>query len=143
MSKGRNTEAQKSEVLQGTLDLLPALRFSRPDLNVSLKEGGGGSGFHGRGLRSALMLSEVALAVMLLVSAGLLIRSFIKLTGVDPLFFYLTFFCPLRLDAGIAAFQTSIKWGTIRGAILNTTRNRSLRSYVRSDKARWEASAPA
>jgi predicted permease len=63
---------------------LPALRFSRLDLNVSLKEGGGGSGFHGRGLRSALMLSEVALAVMLLVGAGLLIRSFVKLTGVDP-----------------------------------------------------------
>ena len=64
--------------------LLPALRFSRPDLNISLKEGGIGGGFHGRGSRNALMLSEVALAVMLLVGAGLLIRSFVKLTGVDP-----------------------------------------------------------
>src|SRR5215475_4878999 len=35
---------------------LPALRFSRTDLNVSLKEGGRGGGIHGRGLRSALMV---------------------------------------------------------------------------------------
>src|SRR5262245_578635 len=64
--------------------LLPALRFSRPDLNVSLKEGGLGGGIYGRGLRSALMVSEVALAIVLLVGAGLLIRSFAKLLAVDP-----------------------------------------------------------
>jgi predicted permease len=64
--------------------LLPALRLSRPDLNVSLKEGGHGPGFHGRGLRGALMVSEVALAIVLLVGAGLLIRSFAKLLDVDP-----------------------------------------------------------
>jgi putative ABC transport system permease protein len=64
--------------------LLPALRFSRTDLNVSLKEGGRGGGFHGRGLRNALMVSEVALAIVLLVGAGLLIRSFAKLLDVDP-----------------------------------------------------------
>jgi putative ABC transport system permease protein len=64
--------------------LLPALRLSRPDLNISLKEGGRGSGFHGRSLRSALMVSEVALAVVLLVGAGLLIRSFAKLLDIDP-----------------------------------------------------------
>jgi putative ABC transport system permease protein len=64
--------------------LLPALRLSYPDLNVSLKEGGSGSGFHGRGLRSTLMVSEVALALVLLIGAGLLIRSFVKLLDVDP-----------------------------------------------------------
>jgi len=63
---------------------LPALRFSRTDLNVSLKEGGRGGGIHGRGLRNALMVSEVALAIVLLVGAGLLIRSFAKLLDVDP-----------------------------------------------------------
>ncbi|HKQ78776.1 MAG TPA: ABC transporter permease [Blastocatellia bacterium] len=64
--------------------ILPALRFSRPDLNVSLKEGGRGGGSHGRGFRNALMVSEVTLAIVLLVGAGLLIRSFVKLLGVDP-----------------------------------------------------------
>ena len=64
--------------------LLPALRLSRPNLNVSLKEGGRGGGLHGRGLRNALMVSEVALAIVLLVGAGLLIRSFAKLLDVDP-----------------------------------------------------------
>jgi putative ABC transport system permease protein len=64
--------------------LLPALRLSHPNLNLSLKEGGRGSSFHGRGLRSALMVSEVALAIVLLIGAGLLIRSFVKLLDVDP-----------------------------------------------------------
>ncbi len=63
---------------------LPALRFSRTDLNVSLKEGGRGGGLRGRGLRNALMVSEVALAIVLLIGAGLLIRSFAKLLDVDP-----------------------------------------------------------
>ncbi|HEY9431622.1 MAG TPA: ABC transporter permease [Blastocatellia bacterium] len=64
--------------------LLPALRLSRTDLNVSLKEGGRGGGLHGRSLRNALMVSEVALAIVLLIGAGLLIRSFVKLLDVDP-----------------------------------------------------------
>jgi putative ABC transport system permease protein len=64
--------------------LFPALRLARPDLNGSLKEGGRGSAFHRSGLRGALLVSEVALALMLLVGAGLLIRSFVKLLEVDP-----------------------------------------------------------
>jgi putative ABC transport system permease protein len=64
--------------------LLPALRLSHPDLNVSLKEGGSGGGFHRRGWRNALMVSEVALALVLLIGAGLLIRSFVNLLDVDP-----------------------------------------------------------
>lgn len=66
--------------------LAPALHVSRLNLNDSLKEGGksesaqaGGS----RRLRSALVISEIALAVVLLASAGLLIRSFIRLQQVD------------------------------------------------------------
>jgi putative ABC transport system permease protein len=58
--------------------LLPALRASRADLNEVLKEGTrGSSGKGGRG-RSALLVTEVALSMVLLVGAGLLMRGFLK-----------------------------------------------------------------
>jgi putative ABC transport system permease protein len=64
--------------------LAPAWQLSRPDLNTALKEGGrqGGSGSHR--LRGLLVVSEVALSLMLLISAGLLIRSFLQLVKTDP-----------------------------------------------------------
>ena len=65
--------------------LLPALRTSRVDLNEVLKEGArGAAGGRGRGLRSALVIAEVALSSMLLVGAGLLLMSFSNLRGLDP-----------------------------------------------------------
>jgi putative ABC transport system permease protein len=64
--------------------LAPALHFSRPDLNSSLKEGGVRTGVLRNRTRQSLMVAEVAVAVVLMVSAGLLIRSFVKLLGVDP-----------------------------------------------------------
>ena len=64
--------------------LLPSLQLSRPNLNLSLKEGGQSGSFHGRSLRGVLMVSEIALAIVLLVGAGLLLRSFVKLLRVDP-----------------------------------------------------------
>jgi putative ABC transport system permease protein len=74
-----------SSLVTGLLfGLLPALQLASPNLNASLKEGGRGSGSHGRSLRSALLVSEVALAIVLLIGAGLLIRSFGKLLNVDP-----------------------------------------------------------
>ncbi|HVG21553.1 MAG TPA: ABC transporter permease, partial [Blastocatellia bacterium] len=66
--------------------LVPALQASKPDLNTSLKEGGKGTqaGSQGRRARSALVVSEIALALMLLIGAGLLMKSFVLLQGVDP-----------------------------------------------------------
>jgi predicted permease len=63
--------------------LAPAFHASRIDLNEALKQGGGRSGLNAGGnrLRSALVVSEVALALVLLVGAGLLIQTFIKLRG--------------------------------------------------------------
>ncbi len=65
--------------------LVPALQASRPDLGRALHGGsemGGGRG--GRRTRSALVEIEVALAVVLLVGAGLLLRSFVLLLAADP-----------------------------------------------------------
>jgi predicted permease len=65
--------------------LVPALQASRLDLNESLKEGGRGTsgGGHSRRLRSALVVFEVAVSCVLLVGAGLMIRSFMRLQKVD------------------------------------------------------------
>jgi predicted permease len=65
--------------------LLPALRASNPDLLSALKQiGRGASGAPSRRLQSALVVGEVALALMLLVGAGLMLRSFARLMSIDP-----------------------------------------------------------
>ena len=66
--------------------LVPAFTASRPDLNNTLKEGGrsAAEGAGGRRLRNALAVTEIALSLVLLVGAGLLIRSFIRLQEVRP-----------------------------------------------------------
>jgi putative ABC transport system permease protein len=58
--------------------LLPALRASRVDLNDVLKEGSHGSGRARRGGRSALLVAEVSLSMVLLVGAGLMMRGFLR-----------------------------------------------------------------
>jgi putative ABC transport system permease protein len=65
--------------------LVPAISASRPNLTEALKEGTRGSteGKRNR-LRSVLVVSAVAMSLMLLAGAGLLLRSFIHVTGIDP-----------------------------------------------------------
>jgi predicted permease len=65
--------------------LLPAFQATRPDLNATLKEGGRTSvGRPHERTRRALLVSEVALALMLLIGAGLMLRTVGQLTRVDP-----------------------------------------------------------
>jgi putative ABC transport system permease protein len=65
--------------------LVPALHFSKPDVNESLKEGGHtiAGGRHGR-MRAALMVAQVAITLILLVGSGLLLKSFSRVLRVNP-----------------------------------------------------------
>jgi predicted permease len=66
--------------------LIPAFNASRTDLNATLKESGlrAGSGLRQNKARSILVVTEMALALVLLVGAALLIRTFGALRSVDP-----------------------------------------------------------
>jgi putative ABC transport system permease protein len=98
--------------------LAPALQTSNPNLQESLKEGGRGgtTSLRRARMRSLLIVSEVALSLMLLIGAGLLIKSFVRLRNVSPGFDVrnvLTVNVPLPRrpdpdDAKIASFFKSV-----------------------------------
>jgi len=82
--------------------LAPAVQAWRTDVNAALKEEGrGGTGGHRNRLRHLLVVSEVALALVLLIGAGLLIKSFSRLMEVNPGF---------RTD-GVLTFQVTLTGG--------------------------------
>ncbi|HXS93710.1 MAG TPA: ABC transporter permease [Candidatus Limnocylindrales bacterium] len=96
--------------------IAPALRASGPSLNAALVETGRGGGVSraSRRLRSALACAEIALAVVVLIGAGLLIRSFVRMRAADAGFDphnVLTFRLPLAggrnatPDGAIAFFR--------------------------------------
>ena len=70
--------------------LVPAFQTAKIDLNQALKQGGGRTGLNAGGnrLRSAMVVTEVALALVLLIGSGLLIQTFLKLrdqySGLRP-----------------------------------------------------------
>src|SRR5436190_4805916 len=77
-------------ILTGVIfGVAPALRVTRFDLQTTLKSGGrasqeGGLSIKRHRLRSVLVAGELALSLMLLIGAGLLIRSFVRLGNVPP-----------------------------------------------------------
>ena len=73
-------------VVTGVLfGLVPALQASNPDLTVNLKDGGkgAGTGLRGQRFRNALVVTEIALSLVLMITAGLLLRSFGRLLEVN------------------------------------------------------------
>ena len=68
------------------IGVVPAVSASRVDVNTGLKESARGATSRGfqRGMRAALVVAEAALAVVLTIGAGLLLRSFVSLVSVDP-----------------------------------------------------------
>ncbi|MGH9728895.1 MAG: ADOP family duplicated permease, partial [Candidatus Acidiferrales bacterium] len=79
--------AAGATVLSGILfGLLPSYAAAHSELGPSLQEGGRGSSLNrgNRVIRSALVVTEIALALVLLAGAGLLIQSFSRLTHVNP-----------------------------------------------------------
>ncbi|MGZ5553790.1 MAG: ABC transporter permease [Chthoniobacterales bacterium] len=68
------------------IGLVPALASAKPELTEALKEGGRGStsGVRRNRVRNMLVIAEVALALVLLVSASLLLKSFVRLQNVNP-----------------------------------------------------------
>jgi predicted permease len=64
--------------------LAPALRISRPNLQETLKEGGRGSGGGKQRAQGAFVIAEMAMALVLLIAAGLMIRSLNALWSVNP-----------------------------------------------------------
>jgi putative ABC transport system permease protein len=90
--------------------LAPAWQTTRPDLNVALKDGGRGAtgGLQGNRLRAVLIVAEVALSMVLLIGAGLMIRSFAQMTRVDR-GFQPERLLTAKLDFSISGFTTWVR----------------------------------
>jgi predicted permease len=96
--------------------IVPALQQSRGDLNTSLKDSSRGSS-EGKGwIRSVLVVSEMAMACVLLVGAGLLIRSFVRVLDVD-MGFQPEHAATMRVDPG-PAYKTQEQRNAYFGEVL-------------------------
>src|SRR5262249_8950433 len=90
--------------------LLPARQFARRDLHAALKEGGRSTAGAGReGMRKGVLGAEVGLSLMLLVGAGLMLRTFYHLTRVDP-GFAAENVLTMRLNLPRAAYDRPRQW---------------------------------
>jgi predicted permease len=95
--------------------LFPALKISRTNVQETLKEGGRAAGGSRQGVHGILVVVETALALVLLIGAGLMLRSLVRLWNVDPGFNprnVLTFgfsLSPAMLQTSPAAIRTAFR----------------------------------
>jgi len=114
--------------------LMPAFESSRSDLNTGLKAGQSGAGFQRNATRSVLVVSEMSLALVLLIGAGLLIRSFIDLQAVKP-GFDVHNVLTLRMSLTSSRFETTYQVSElVRDAV---QRLGSLPEIVSAGAASW------
>jgi len=100
--------------------LIPALKASQPNLHDTLKEGGRGSSGTRHRMQRVLVAAEMALAVVLLIGAGLMIRSLAALWGVNPGFDahnVLAFAVSLTSDKDVTANQLRAKYRATVGQL--------------------------
>jgi predicted permease len=93
--------------------LIPALKAMRPDMHETLKEGGRGSSGARHRTQSAFIVVEMAMAVVLLIGAGLMIRTLAALWNINPGFDphnVLTFSLSLTSDPAITPNQLRTKY---------------------------------
>jgi putative ABC transport system permease protein len=102
--------------------LAPVMQLPSSSLSVALKEGGRGTAGPSRGwLRRTLVVSEIALALVLLIGAGLLVSSFIRLMqvgrGLDP-----TNVLTVNLNLPFSKYATGVQQTLILGRMLESVR---------------------
>jgi putative ABC transport system permease protein len=103
--------------------LLPALRAARADVGEVLKASGRGEGqgAAGKGTRAALVVAQISLSLVLLIGAGLLMRSFMRLQAVD-IGFTPTNVAAIRLRLPEASYPDSERTAAFHAALLDRVR---------------------
>jgi putative ABC transport system permease protein len=101
--------------------LAPALASARPNLADALRERGSGPGAGRHRLRAVLVLSEVALAFILLAGAGLLLRSLARIVRVDP-GFDARHVLTARLDLPALRYPDALRSGAAYAAVVDELR---------------------
>ena len=95
--------------------LAPAVQASRPDLTDALKDGarGAGAGRRSQRFRSALVVAEVSLSLVLLIGASLMMKSFLRLQSVDPGFDYRGTLSMQASFVGAAYDDAGARWSAL------------------------------
>jgi len=102
--------------------LIPAFQASRQNVPASMRHGGRGAIGSGGRLRSSLVVVEVALAMVLLVAAGLLLRTFANLRAVDPGFSHRNILaCRVKLPD--AQYRTGAQQAAFFAQVLDRVRS--------------------